>query len=125
MLGFLGRFGRARELRDLDHALRAVDLHPALVADAVELAAVRLMAAEKPALNPADHAAAAELLAYCIVGEEAFAAANDAALADAVAARIERAVEIGDDLDARLVLLLMHAGIVQPSVIERFGLAID
>jgi hypothetical protein len=125
MLGFLGRFGRARELRDLDDALRAVDLHPAMVADAVELAAVRLMAAEKPALNPADHAAAAELLAYCIVGEEAFAAANDAALADAVAARIERAVEIGDDLDARLVLLLMHAGIVQPSVVERFGLVVD
>lgn len=125
MLGFLGRFGRARELRDLDDALRAVDLHPALVPDAVQLAAVHLMAAEERALRPTDHAAAAELLAYCMVGEDAFAAANDAALATAVAARIEHALQTGDDLDARLVLLLMHAGIVQPSVVERFGLVVD
>jgi hypothetical protein len=125
MFGFLGRFGRARDLRDLDQALRAVDLHPALVPDAVQLAAVRLMASAKPSLEPADHAAAAELLAYGMLGEEAFAAANGAALADAVAARIERAVDGGDDLDARLVLLLMHAGLVQPSVIERFGLVVD
>lgn len=125
MFGLLGRFGRARELRELDDALRAVDLHPALVPDAVQLAAVRLMATAKPVLEPTDHAATAELLAYCMVGEDAFAAANDAALADAVAARIGRAVETGDDLDARLVLLLMHAGIVQPSVVERFGLVVD
>ena len=125
MFGLLGRFGRARELRELDDALRAVDLHPALVPEAVQLAAVRLMASEKQLLGPTDHAAAAELLAYCMVGEEAFAAANDTALTDAVAARIQRAVDIGDDLDARLVLLLMHAGIVQPSVIERFGLVVD
>ena len=94
MFGFLGRFGRARELRDLDDALRAVDLHPALVPDAVQLAAVRLMAPDKQVLDATDHAAAAELIAYCMVGEDAFSTANDTALADATAARIERAVDV-------------------------------
>lgn len=125
MFGFLGRFGRARELRALDDALRAVDLHPALVPDAVQLAAIRLMVAERTALASRHYAAAAELLAYCMLGEEAFLAANGNALANAIVDRIEHAVAVGDDLDAKLILLLMHAGVVQPSVVERFGLAVD
>jgi hypothetical protein len=125
MFGFLGRFGRARELRDLDDALRAVDLHPALVPDAVELAAVRLMVAECGSPTPMAHAAAAELIAYCMLGEEAFAAATSPTLAAAVAERLEQAVIAGHSLDARLVLLLMHAGLVRPSVVVRFGLVAD
>ncbi len=125
MFGFLGRFGRGRELRALDDALRAVDLHPALVPDAVQLTAIRLMAAERTELAPRHHAATAELLAYCMLGEEAFLAANGDALADAIADRIEHAVAVGDNLDARLILLLMHAGVVQPSVVERFALSVD
>jgi hypothetical protein len=125
MFGFLGRFGRARELRDLDDALRAVDLHPALVPDAVELAAVRLMVADLGSLTPMAHATAAELIAFCMVGEEAFAAATSPTLAAAVAERIEQAVIAGRSLDARLVLLVMHAGLVQPSVVDRFGLVAD
>jgi len=125
MFGFLGRFGRARELGALDDALRAVDLHPALVPDAVQLTAIRLMAAERTELAPRHHAATAELLAYCMLGEEAFVAANGDTLARTVVDRIEHAVTAGDDLDAKLILLLMHAGVVQPSVVERFGLSVD
>jgi hypothetical protein len=125
MFGFLGRFGRARELRQLDDALRAVDLHPALVPDAVELAVVRLLAAETGGSQAPDYAAAAELIGYCMIGAEAFAGANDDALAEAVETRIDAAIARGDGLDAQLLLLLLHAGVVQPSVIERFGLAID
>lgn len=122
MFGFLGRFGRARELRQLDDALRAVDLHPALVPDAVELTAVRLLQAECGTPEPRDYAAMAELMAYCMIGASNFTAANDLATAEAVAARIEAAIDDGESLDARLVLLLLHAGLVQAGVVERFGL---
>lgn len=122
MLGFLGRFGRAEGLRQLDAALRAVDLHPALVPEAVKLATLRQLEAAigKPA--PHDFAAAAELLAYCMVGPEAFTEATDAALTQSVEARIEAATLAGDSLDARLVLLTLHAGLTQPVVVARFGL---
>lgn len=122
MFGFLGRFGRARELRQLDEALRAVDLHPALVPDAVELTAVRLLQAARGKPEPGDYAAAAELMAYCMIGASNFTAANDLAAAERVAARIEAAIADGESLDARLVLLLLHAGLVNPGVVERFGL---
>lgn len=122
MLGFLGRFGRAEGLRQLDAALRAVDLHPALVPEAVKLATLRQLEAAIGKPQPHDFAAAAELLAYCMVGPEAFAEATDAALTQSVEARIEAATLAGDSLDARLVLLTLHAGLTQPVVVARFGL---
>lgn len=122
MLGFLGRFGRARELRQLDAALRAVDLHPALVPDAVQLTAVRLLKAEAGEPAEPHYAALAELMAYCLIGASNFTAVNGEAPAAAVEARLAAAIADGDSLDARVVLLLLHAGIVQPGVIERFGL---
>jgi hypothetical protein len=122
VFGFLGRFGRARELRQLDEALRAVDLHPAMVPDAVQLTAVRLLQAERPTPTPADYARTAELMAYCMIGASNFTAANDEAMAEAVAARIAAAIADPDGLDARLVLLLLHADVVHPSVVGRFGL---
>lgn len=135
MFGFLGRFGRSRELCRLDDALRAVDLHPVLVPDAVELAAVRLLQAESrgsrlpddatPSHVATAYAAAAELIGYCMIGAEGFADANDEALAEAVEARIETAIDQGDSLDAKLILLLLHAGVIQESVQARFGLTAD
>jgi hypothetical protein len=57
-----------------------------------------------------------------MVGADAFAAANDAQLASDVEGRIELALISGTNLDARLVLLTLHAGVCQPSVIEQFQL---
>lgn len=122
MFGFLGRFGRARELRHLDDALRAVDLHPAMVPDAVELTTVRFLKNARGTPQPQDYAEAAELIAYCMIGAEGFAGANDEARALAVEDRIERALEAGDSLDAQIILLLLHAEIIQPSVIAQFRL---
>lgn len=126
MLGFLGRFGRAEGLRQLDTALRTVDLHPALVPEAVKLTTLRQLqqaTGGKPA--PTEFAAAAELLAYCLTGPEAFALATDPTLAATVEARIEAAIQAGDSFDARLVLLTLHAGLTQPAVVKRFGLEAD
>lgn len=123
MFGLFGKFGRARELRYLDEALRAVDLHPAMVPDAVELATIRLLKEASGAPpQPEDYAAAAELLAYCMIGAEGFAGATSEARALEVEARIDKALERGDSLDAHLILLTLHADIIQPSVVAYFRL---
>ncbi len=43
-------------------------------------------------------------------------------LTEAVEERLAGALETGDNLDARLVLLTLHAGVIEPSVVERYGL---
>jgi hypothetical protein len=124
VFGFLGVFGRAPELKRLDDALRAVDLHPRLVPDAVELTALRLLQeTTRTKLPPPEaYAATAELLAYCMLGPAHFAAAGELARLEATEARIEAAVRVGDSPDARLILLALHAGLLQPEVAERFGM---
>ena len=42
-LGLFGVFGRSDDLRSLDKAFRAFDLHPARVPDAVKLTALNLL----------------------------------------------------------------------------------
>jgi hypothetical protein len=123
-LGLFGRFGRSAALRRLDDALRAVDLHPNLVPEAVKLTAVRLLREDAPAGEPAPQAYrdAAEIVAYCMIGAESFAGANDPALAAQIERRIEAALQSGTSLDAKLVLLTLHARVIQPSVVDHFQL---
>ncbi|MEZ5904663.1 MAG: hypothetical protein R3C69_06015 [Geminicoccaceae bacterium] len=118
---FFGRFGRAEGLRQLDTALRAVDLHPAVVPEAVKLTTLRqLQQATDGKPQPLDFAAAAELLAYrLITGPEAFTQATDATLKTAVESRIEAAIRAGDSLDAHRPSSLLHAGLTQPEVVAR------
>ncbi len=110
MLGFMGIFGRSRELERLDQAVRAVGLHPRLVPDAVQITTVKLLAEAKA--EPRAYDAAAEMLAYCMLGPDIFTGDNGADLTEAVEARLGAALEAGDSLDARLVLLTLHAGVV-------------
>jgi hypothetical protein len=123
-IGFFGLFGRSSELREFDAALRSVDLHPRLVPEAVKLAAVKLLQerAKDRAPEPRSYRKAAEIIAYCMTGGKAFAAANDARLASGVERRLEAALDSGINLDAKLVLLALHAKVIQPSVIDDFGL---
>jgi hypothetical protein len=121
-IGLFGMFGRSGDLRQLDAALRSVDVHPKLVPEAVKLTAVALLKDHALQHEPApqSYRAAAEIVAYCMVGEEAFAIANDEQLAAQVERRIEAALVAGDNLDAQLVLLTLHAKLIQPSVVRRF-----
>ncbi len=123
MIGFLGIFGRSHELRRLDQALHAVDLHPRLVPEAIKLTTLKLLQ-EVHGGSPDRQAcaAAAALLGYCMLGPQAFTEANGPELAAAVEARLEAALAAGDSLDARLVLLALYAGVIQPVVVERYGL---
>lgn len=124
MFGFFGIFGGSRELQRLDEAVRAIGLHPHLVLEAVKLTTLKLIKEASGGASPAPRAyfAAAELLGYCVLGVQGFTDCNDPSLTEAVEARLEAALEAGDSLDARIVLLALHAGVIQPSVIERYGL---
>jgi hypothetical protein len=123
-LGLFGLFGRSADLRAFDQALRSVDMHPKLVPEAVKLTVVALLKDHADSNEPPPQAyrAAAEIVGYCMIGPEGFACANDEALAEQVEHRIEWALETGDNLDAKLVLLTLHAKVIQPSVVYRFQL---
>jgi hypothetical protein len=123
-LGFLGRFGRSPALRIFDTALRGVDLHPNLVPEAVKLTAVKMLMEEGDGGDPSPQAAgaAAEIIAYCMTGAETFTGANGIVRAEEVERRIEAALAHGTSLDARLVLLTLHANVIQRSVVDDFRL---
>jgi hypothetical protein len=123
-IGFMGVFGRSSDMRQLDHALRAVDLHPKMVPEAVKLTACALLKDQANSDHPPPqvYRPAAEIIAYCMIGDEAFAGVNGVESALAVERRIEAALLAGDSLDAQLVLLTLHARVIQPSVVQRFNL---
>jgi hypothetical protein len=123
-IGFMGLFGRSPSLRTFDGHLRKLDLHPRLVPEAVKLAALRILMEETNGTDPSDEASreAAELLAYCMVGASAFSAANGHSLANAIEKRIDEALDNDTSADSKLILLALHANVIQPSVVEHFSL---
>ena len=121
-LGLFGIFGRSADLRQMDQALRSVDVHPRMVPEAVKLTAVALLKdhAIGPEPAPQSYRAAAEIVAYCMIGTDGFAGANGDDLTQVVERRIEAALDKPEGLDAQLVLLTLHAKIIQPSVVHQF-----
>ncbi len=125
MLGLFGIFGRSQELQRLDQALRGVGLNPRLVPDAVKLTTLKLLGEAGAGPDPAPYAAVAELLGYCVLGVQGFTECNEPSLTEAVEVRLATALEAGDNLDARVVLLALHASVIQSSVVDRYGLGAD
>ncbi|MBT1160092.1 hypothetical protein J1C56_31680 [Aminobacter anthyllidis] len=125
-LGFLGMFGRSGDLRELDAALRSYDLHPALVPEGVKLTIVNLMKDHWPNDPPSQaYPPVAQLFGYCVAGPEVFQQANGGDLVHRVELRIEAALEAEDSFDAQIILLALHAKLINPEVVERFGLSAD
>ncbi|TPI14812.1 hypothetical protein FJW06_09365 [Mesorhizobium sp. B4-1-3] len=125
-LGFLGMFGRSSDLRQLDEALRVADLHPALVPEGVKLTILNLMNDRWPDEPPADaYRSVAQLCGYCVAGPQVFEQANGRESTLAVERRIEAALEAGDSFDARIVLMTLHAKLINPEVVERYELRAD
>ena len=122
-----GIFGRSQEMQNLDDALRAVGLHPRTVPDAVKITTLKQLKEANGGAPPDSRAmaGAAELLGYCVLGPQAYAAKNDANRIEAVEARLNAAIENGRGLDARLVLLTLHAGLTHRDLIERHDLRIE
>lgn len=126
-IGFMGLFGRSPSLRTFDAHLRKLDLHPKLVPEAVKLAALRILMAETNGADPSDAASreAAELLAYCMVGASPFSTANGHFLTSGIEKRIDDALDNDTSADSKLILLALHANVIQPSVVEHFSLEAD
>lgn len=123
--GFLGRFGRSGDLRQLDLALRATDLHPAVVPEGVKLALVNILKDHLGDDPPESaYAPAAALFAYCALGVDAFAHANGEEAVDDAASRVDAALANGG-LDAEIVLLAFHAKMIQPEIVARHGISVD
>ncbi len=125
-LGLFGVFGRSEDVRALEGAFRAFDLHPALVPDAVKLAALNVLKdarGEDPKTE--DYAEAAALIAYCALGRETFLSANGTVAASAAERRIEAALEAGGGLDATLILLALHSAIMHPALKEAWRFESD
>ena len=125
MLGLFGIFGRSQNLKRLDQELLGVGLHPRLVPEAVKLTTLKLLEEAGAGQGPSSYATAAELLGYCILGAQEFTRYNNTDLTGSVEKRLAAALETGDSLDARVILLTLHAGIIQPSLVERHGLQTD
>ncbi|MEM7056559.1 MAG: hypothetical protein AAF557_03155 [Pseudomonadota bacterium] len=123
MLGLFNIFGRADSLKALDQALREFDVHPRTVPEAVKLTAIRLMQKASDAeyvLRDADFSKAAELLSYSILGQDQFIASNTLSGAELTEKRLEEAISAGDSLDAELVLLALHSGIIHSTIADQF-----
>jgi hypothetical protein len=123
MLGLLNLFGRSAALKALDHALRESGLHPLVVPEAVKLTVVRLLKEEgvtgaRP--REAAYGEAAQLLAYCMLGRDQFIESNSVHAADRAEDRVEAAIAAGASLDAKLILLALHSGVIAREIAERF-----
>ena len=103
--------------------MHQLDLQPRLITDAVKLAAMKQVM-DVYGHDPSEAAIdrAAELLAFCVLGDATFIDRNGAELANSVDGRIALALEASDGLDARLILLTLYAGLTHPDLIDRYGL---
>jgi hypothetical protein len=122
MFGLFNLFGRSPALRALDRALREAGVHPALVPEAVKLTILKLHKNEAgtvASLAEDGCAEAARLFAYCMLGREQFIAANGVSDAEGVERRVEAAILAGDSLDAQLILLAVHSGLIDAEIADR------
>ncbi len=125
IFSIFGIRGRSKEVYRLEDALRAVGLHPKRVPDSVKLAALRLLKNKGAPDLDAGCAKAAPMLAFCMLGEDAFSDANSEGAAQAAEARLRHAIDCGDSLDAQLALLTLMAGVAEPGIVEKFELSVD
>ncbi|MGY6694853.1 MAG: hypothetical protein ACXIUW_02350 [Roseinatronobacter sp.] len=123
MFRLFDMLGRSTAMRALDEALRTAGLHPLLVPEPVKLTLIKL---SKEPTAPKDQklafANAAELIAYCVLGPAQLADSTSSELATLADQRFETALEDGDSLDAKLVLLALHAGLIAPEISDRIEL---
>jgi hypothetical protein len=126
-MGLFGLFGRSEDLRQLDVAFRGAGLHPALVPEGAKLAISNLLKDDNGGryADAATYPHVADLVAYCLLGHEAFEGEVGPDRAREVEDRIDAALEAGEGVDADLILLTLHSKLIQPSVVDRFGLSAE
>jgi len=123
MFRLFDMLGPSAAIRALDDALRGSGVHPLLVPEPVKLTVIRLNTREDgPRNQDVAFAEASQLLAYCMLGHEQFATSNSSQDADRIDSRVEAALDDGDTLDAKLILLALHAGLIAPEIADRIDL---
>ncbi len=125
MFGLFDLFGRSAAVKALDHALREAGLHPLLVPEAVKLTILQLQKKDEAARSMSRETAndeAALLLAYCMLGRAQFIESNDLAAAERVEQRFDGAIAAGDSLDAKIILLAVHSGLIAPEIADRIDI---
>ena len=123
MFRLFDMLGRSSAVRALDDALRASGVHPLMVPEPVKLTVIQLNKKLAGASGQdAGFADAAELLAYCMLGHAQFADNNSVENADRINDRVETALDEGDTLDAKLILLTLHSGLISPEIADRIDL---
>lgn len=115
---------RQKRLQMLDDGLRAGGIHPHLLEEAVKLTVLRLMKSDLEGLSggreePLLHEAA-ELIAFCHLGQADFIEYHGPARAGHLGERLDAAEAAGEGRDAELILLCLTAGIAHAKVAERF-----
>jgi hypothetical protein len=122
MFGLLNLFGRSAALKAVDRALRMAGLHPALVPESVKLTILRLHSTEAEPETRTGQGAfdeAAQLFAYCMLGRDQFIDANSVSAADWTERRLEWAIVAGESLDAQIILLVHHSGLIHGEIADR------
>src|SRR5690242_15834263 len=116
-----GIFGRSQDMQNLDDALRAAGVHPRTISDAVKITTLKQLKQANGGAKPDSRSVdrAADLVAYCVLGAQAYTAKNGPTRVAAVEERLNAAIEEGCGLDARLILLTLHAGLTHRELIER------
>ncbi|WP_282607660.1 hypothetical protein [Pelagibius sp. Alg239-R121] len=127
---FAEMFGKSREVRSLERHLSQRGVNPRAVNDATKFTInkwiretmVTVEASNDPEERNRQRAdlqiSAADLLAFCVLGNEDFIEANSAELARSQYSRITAATEGSNDFDAGIVMLTIHAGIAHPEIAE-------
>lgn len=123
MFRLFDMLGRSSAMRALDEALRAAGVHPLMVPDPVKLTVIQLnKRLGKLGDQDAELAEAAKMLAYCMLGHKQFEDSNSTLDADCLNTRFESALEDGDIFDAKMILLVLYAGLISPEIADRIEL---
>ncbi|MCC5971674.1 MAG: hypothetical protein JJU15_17165 [Pararhodobacter sp.] len=120
MFRLFNMFGPSKAQMAFDNALRVSGVHPLLVPEPVKLTVIQLnrkLAEERDQEIAFTHAA--QLIAYCILGDEEFRSINGREAADQTDQRMETAITEGNSLDAKLILLTVHSGLISPEIADR------
>jgi hypothetical protein len=113
-------------MQNFDAALRAAGVHPRTISDAVKITTLKQLKEANGGARPGSRALddAADLLAFCVLGPQAYVKKHDPDRLAAVEQRLNAAIDNGRGLDARLIMLTLHAGLTHRELIERYDLDI-
>lgn len=127
LFGLFGLRERSKHQQILDDHLRASGVHPQLVPEEVKLTVLKFVKAgpglelgSKP--NEPALAEAGRLLAYCFAGREEYVSSNGPGSDEEQERRLALALEAGEGIEARIVMLALASGIAHDSIAARFDL---